>query len=193
MRTAGNEKPTVLNTVASSSSHIQLESGRFRRYDPRSDQVNDNGSHDSQSKSDRDRRLERVDRVKRQIIVIVLCIQSASFGFCIQSFRNMGHERDWSRKSYYIVFSLALTGSLCLIDNSSEIRVSKRLMHHYLLVVVYFVALIVTLSSSILKGSSRGIELAKSICGIVGWCVSCFQIYQTTKGSRRAEQSLNSN
>ena len=181
--------------MVTSSSHI-LENGRFRRFDPQSNQVNyEDESNDSQCKPGRVSRLEqRVDRVKRQIIVTVLCVQGALCGLCIQSLHNMEHEKDedWSPRFFHISISLALTGSLCLIENSSEMHV-RRLRHNYVLVVVYFVALIVTLSSSILNASSRGLNLAKSICGIVGWCVSCFQIYHTTKVSRRAEQSQNSN
>lgn len=66
-----------------------------------------------------------------------------------------------------------------MVDKPKDFVGPKHIDASCVLVAVYFVALLLTLSSSVIE--VRAFEVARSICGLVGWLVSSFQIYQMVK------------
>lgn len=186
---------------ASVSNHYQTPSGRFRRFDPN----NQHDFHLPHQNSHSSSRSERLEQIKRLSYVLLLFIQGALCGLCIQTLYRVSVATDHAnlvpdnenRRFNYMAITLALTGSLCRIEKSDTAAATKYFDEAFLSVTVYFVGLIMTLSSavvnetsSVASSSSKGLEIAKSICGITGWLISCFQIYRITRDSRRASMSL---
>ena len=181
---------------ATVSNHYQTPTGRFRRFDPNNQHDIGNLLHQKSLSSSR---TEKLEQIKRLSYVLLLFIQGALCGLCIQTLCRVLVASDEAqlvpdnenRRFNYIATCLALTGSLCRSEKTDTSFAVKYFDESFLSVTVYFVGLIMTLASAVVYAngngsSSKGLEIAKSICGIMGWLISCFQIYRITRDSRRA-------
>lgn len=69
-----------------------------------------------------------------------------------------------------------------MLDRASDIS-----LHHIeessILVTIYFSSLALTLSSSVFD-PNEGLEVAKSVCGIIGWLVTLKDLYHMVRGPR---------
>jgi hypothetical protein len=169
------------------TNHYQTPSGRFRRGGRSSQKIENTDRLKDQSQA------REVD-IGRLCYVFLLFVQGALCGMCIQTLHSIvigDSITSWdSSRFYFIGINLALTGSLCMIDKRKDSVGPKHLDASCVLVAVYFVALILSLSSSVIKAcafddssylKTEGLETARSIFGIAGWLVSSFQIYQMVR------------
>jgi hypothetical protein len=136
--------------------------------------------------SNRDRQSQDRERVDlgRLVYVLLLFVQGGLSGLSVQTLYHViigdSVTSNSNRRFYYIGTNLALIGSLCMVDKPKDFVGPKHIDASCVLVAVYFVALLLTLSSSVIANSG-GVEVTRSICGLVGWLVSSFQIYQMVK------------
>lgn len=176
-------RPTIEAEEILVTSHEQTPSGRFRRHEPSFGHNNLNLDLPQQKQNVPSSRTERVCQLKRLSYVLMLFIQGAFCGLCIQTlYRVLSHSNmvENERRLSFVALNLVLTGSLCMVERSSE-AFDTTVDSSFVLVVVYSIALILVLSSSVIQNASNsnGLEAAKSICGILGWLISSYQIYRS--------------
>lgn len=176
-------RPTIEAEEILVTSHEQTPSGRFRRHKSSFSFGHNNLNLDlpQQKQNVPSSRTERVGQLKRLSYVLMLFIQGAFCGLCIQTlYRVLSHSNmvENERRLSFVALNLVLTGSLCMVERSSE-AFDTTVDSSFVLVVVYSIALILVLSSSVIQNESNGLVAAKSICGILGWLISSYQIYRS--------------
>jgi SNF family Na+-dependent transporter len=190
------------------TNHHQTVSGRFRR----SFDLDNYGNSLPTDKTSRScSRGERMDEIGKVFYVAMVFVQGALCGLSIQTlYRSfvsqlMVNDNE-NRRLYFLAISMALTSCLCMIEKSpgqfETSDSSNRYDTSYMLAIVYFVALVITLSSSVVDTnaardndhmltyrSSNSLEITRSVMCIIGWLISCYQIYRFVNNSRREKQA----
>lgn len=174
-------EPTTTN-------HFQTSNGRFRRLVQSGNDPNEHAPHHQT--------VDCVDQVKRGSYVLMLCVQGALSGLCIHTlyriFSGLSNTEEESRRFYFVSTSIVTTGSLCIVGEGEVLR-PKQVDIALIRAVVYVVGLVMGLVSSLLPNPSDGIEIAKSVCGILGWLCTSFQIYRMARYSKVLSRSKDSN
>lgn len=176
------------------TTHYQLSSGRFLRLDTESFDNNQHGTNNRTSQPES--RRERLVQIRKLSHVVMLFVQGALCGLCIQTLYHelatSMAEGNENRRLYFLAISFALTGGLCRItapNSALEGKGPQLYDSSQLLVIVYSIALVVSLSSSIgcfqSLASQKGLHIARSILCIIGWLFSCVEIYLVSKNSRK--------
>lgn len=189
--------------------HDQTVSGRFRR-SCNLDNYGNSLPIDKTSRSDS--RRERMDEIGRVSYVGMVFVQGALCGLSIQTlYRSfvsqlMANDNE-NRQLYFLAISMALTSCLCMIEKSpGRLDISdssNRYDTSYMSAIVYFVALVITLSSSVVDtnatrdndpmltnhSSNNALEVTRSVMCIIGWLISCYHIYCFVNDSWKENQA----